>query len=270
MTNICRTLSLVTVVALVLTAAGQSWAQSAASYYEAGVNAFFAGRTDEAESRLSEAISYDPSDPRAYYFRAFALARQGRCAEARGDMMTGAQMEATSPRQAAIGSALERIQGPNRLMLEAIRRQARLEAGVASGVATGASQNAIVLPGEENTLRQRRVVPIDEFLRPGGPRTFTEPAPQVTNEIPPQAPAATMPAAKPAESTAAPAKQAQPAASNPFGDDSQPAGPKPPVTPPQAVPTPPTAPPATPPQNATETPPAATPPADSSDNPFNG
>jgi hypothetical protein len=257
MTNICRTLSFVTVGVLMLSGAAQSWAQSAARYYEAGVNAFFAGRTDEAESRLSEAINYDSQDPRAYYFRAFALAREGRCAEARGDMMTGAQMEASSPRQVAIGSALEKIQGPSRLMLEAIRRQARLEASGASGpAAMGASQNAIVRPGEEGTLRQRRVVPIDEFLRPGGPRTFAEPAVQAPNETPPQAPAAAMPAATPAEGATAPAEPAQPAASNPFGDDSQPVEPKPPVTPPQAVPTPPAAPP-------------ATPPADSGDNPFN-
>jgi hypothetical protein len=265
MTNLCRSLSLVIVCALELAAASQGWAQSATSYYEAGVNAFFAGRIDEAESRLSEAISYDANDPRAYYFRAFALARQGRCAEARGDMMTGAQMEASSPRQVAIGSALERIQGPSRLMLEAIRRQARLEAGSASGAATGASENGVARPGEEGILRQRRVVPIDEFLRPGGPRTFAEPATQAPNEIPPQAPAATMPAATPAEGTAPPAEPAQPAASNPFGDDSQPAEAKTSIAPPQVVPTPPTAPPATPPQNATETPPA-----DSGDNPFNG
>jgi hypothetical protein len=267
MTHICRTLGLVTVGALTLIATARCGAQSAASYYEQGVNAFFAGRGNQAESYLSEAINYDSQDPRAYYFRAFALMRQGRCAEARGDMMTGAQLEAHSPRQVAIGSALERIQGPGRLMLEEIRRQARLEAGGASAPAAMGStfQNPIARPGEEAVLRERRIVPLEEFLRPGGPRTVAEPAVQAPDELPAGTPAATMPADGAAME---PAEKATPAVPNPFEDDSQRPEPNAPavVTPPQAVPTPP----ATPPQDDAEAPPAATPPADAGENPFNG
>jgi hypothetical protein len=272
MTNICRMLSFVTVCATTLIAAGQSWGQSASSYYEQGVNAFFAGRPDQADSYLSDAIGLDSQDPRAYYFRAFTLMRQGRCAEARGDMMMGARLEAQSPRQVAVGVALERIQGPGRLMLEEIRRQARLESGTTSaGAVMRGSQNSITRPGEVGVLRERRVVPIDEFLRPGGPRTVAAPQAQAPDEMPPVPPAATTPAATPSEAAANPAEATSPAAPNPFEDDSQRPEAKAPPTPPQASPratTPPAAP-QTPPQDAAETPPAATPPADTG-NPFNG
>jgi hypothetical protein len=266
MKNICRMLGLVTIGALTSFAAAQSRAQSGVSYYEQGVNAFFAGRADQADSYLSEAIGRDPQDPRAYYFRAFALMRQGRCAEARGDMLTGARLEAQSPRQVAVGSALERIQGPGRLMLEEIRRQARLEAsGPYAPAAKGTLQNPIALPGEDAVLRERRVVPIDEFLRPGGPRALVEPATQAPTELPTEPATSMPPAAQPADATAEPAEKAGPATPNPFEDDSQRPEAKPPATPPQAVPTPPT-----PPQDAAEKPPAASPPADTNENPFNG
>ena len=92
-----------------------------AKLYERGVNAFFDGRAHEADTLLSEAIQWNSNDPRAYYFRAFSLLREGRLAEAQGDMLVGATLEVQSPQSHAVGSALERIQGCDRLMLEQFR-----------------------------------------------------------------------------------------------------------------------------------------------------
>ena len=93
--------------------------------YGQGVNAYFAGRSNEAESNLSQALAIEAEDPRIYYFRALSLLRLGRLDEARGDMMVGASIEARHPQRFAVGKALERVQGGHRLMLERYRREAR-------------------------------------------------------------------------------------------------------------------------------------------------
>jgi hypothetical protein len=103
--------------------------------------------------------------------------------------------------------------------------------------------------GEANVLRERRVVPLEELLRPGGPQTVTVEPPAQTPVVPPQnnAPAANTAAQPEAEPAAAP--------DNPFGDDAAaPATESTPPIPPQENPTP-----ATPPQ---------TPPASEDENPF--
>jgi hypothetical protein len=212
---------------------------------------------------LSQAIEFNSQDPLAYYFRALTLWREGHCAEARGDMMTGAMLEAQQSHRYDVGSALVRIQGPARLMLEQIRRDARMSAVQASGAVPAASGPAaapnasINLPGESDVLRERRVVPLEELLRPGGPHTIPDETPA---ELPPQT-----------KSPAAPAAPTAPGATgpNPFGDDSadQPAPKAAPSVPPSAAP--PAAPPKTPPQENTPKPAQpAKPPAGADENPF--
>jgi hypothetical protein len=249
-----------------------------AKLYEQGVNAYFGGQSCESYALLSEAIQANSQDPLAYYFRALALLREGRVAEARGDMLVGANLEARSPKHQSIGAALERIQGSDRLMLEEFRRNARQNFVVQASASetappqtTGNQQPSAAEPPsplqpttfketDADVLRERRIVPIEELLRPGGPHSIVDD----------QAPPAETPANPPTDN-AAPAPTP---AANPFEDDRQksptdkatPAeksAPTPPQTTPAATPPAATPPAAVPP---TSTPPATPPKTD--DNPF--
>src|SRR3954464_4792366 len=182
-----------------------------AKLYEQGVNAYFDGRACQADTFLSEAIQSNSQDPRAYYFRALSLLREGRVAEARGDMLVGAKLEAQSPQHQVIGAALERIQGSERLMLEEFRRNARLNSVVQASAIESAppktygTQPAVAggqLPPrrpstfketDSDVLREKRIVPIEELLRSGGPHSI------VDDQAPPQEEA---PATRPAENAA--------------------------------------------------------------------
>jgi hypothetical protein len=146
--------------------------------YGQGVNAYFAGRSTEAEAYLSQALALEPEDPRLYYFRALSLLRLGRLAEARGDMMIGANIEAQRPQRYAVGKSLERVQGGHRLMLEQYRRQARSETTPTSAQFIQPVQPARPNPqpismGDENVLRRRVVIPLDRLLGPGNPQPLT-------------------------------------------------------------------------------------------------
>lgn len=249
MTLHLRRLSIQTIFAVV----GICWlavptsAQYSSVPYEQGVNAYFAGHLREAEEALSLAIIDDSQDPRAYYFRALTLLRQGHCDLARGDMLTGATLELQQPNRYAIGSALERVQGHNRLMIESFRRQARLAAAssaTSSEAAPTAGPNRTFREGEGEVLRKRTFVPLEELMRPEGPRSIVaEPSAPAAGSpvVPPQAaPAATPPVAAPAR--------------DPFSDEA-------PAVPPQASPPP------VPPQTEPQPTP---PPAAEDENPFGG
>jgi hypothetical protein len=216
----------------------------ASKLYDQGVNAFFAGRLGQAESFLSNSIAFNSQDPRAYYFRALSLLRQGRVDQARGDMLVGATVEAQLPHRYAIGAALERVQGPNRLMLEEFRRNAHRNVAAQTAASANAPvRNTTFVERDSAVLRDKRIVPLEELLRPGGPQAIVdEPARTSSPALPPQgnAPAATA-AGQPAETPAA-------APNDPFGDDSERPAPQPAPavkTPPQEAPQP--APPANPP-----------------------
>jgi hypothetical protein len=245
--------------------AAQAQDPQPAKLYERGVNAYFGGQGYQADALLSEAIQWNSSDPRAYYFRALSLLRVGRVAEARGDMLVGATLETQSPQRQAIGAALERVQGCDRLLLEQFRCHARHDAVTQASATTAlpgptigapsqtlsptnASQPQTFKESDAAVLRERRIVPLEELLRPGGPQTVVE--------EPLQQSQTNAPAAGPAEKAAAPS--APPA--NPFEDDSQKSTPaaakpaaEPPKIPPQTTPAP--------------TPPASSP-AKSDENPF--
>jgi hypothetical protein len=259
MTYTYRTLSMLTFCA----AACNPWstipaqARQAAISYEEGVNAYFAGYSSKAEEFLSSAIEEDSRDPRAYYFRALSLLRQGRVDLARGDMLTGATLEAQQPHRFAIGSALERVQGPHRLMLEEFRRRARLDASTSAvEEVPSPGSNRTFREGENDVLRKRTFVPLEELLRPEGPRSIVA-EPSVEPATPPAAgPPGGAPAARPGIPPAAPpATETQ--EKDPFADDSGAAAPS-------------AAPPAAPPVPPQEAPIPATPPAEQDENPFGG
>lgn len=143
----------------------------AGELYGRGVHAYFAGQYDKAETYLSQSLAINPSDPRAFYFRALARMRVGRTYEAREDMQLGASIEAEQPGRRAVGAALQRVQGAERLTLEKYRRQARSNAGIMrqqSRIAT--SQQ---FSDESQYLYQPVIVPLQEFLSDNEPRALT-------------------------------------------------------------------------------------------------
>jgi tetratricopeptide (TPR) repeat protein len=174
--------------------------------YGQGVNAYFAGRSNEAESYLSQALALDAEDPRIYYFRALSLLRLGRLDEARGDMMAGASVEAQHPQRFAVGRALERVQGGHRLMLERYRWEARSRQVALKPAQPGqrvGRPRPQITSHDEHVLRQRVVIPLDQLLASGTPQPLS--AEQLSRRtrqalearpIPPQpAPEAAVPAA---------------------------------------------------------------------------
>ncbi len=218
---------------------------SADTFYGEGVEEYFAGCTTAADSFLSQSIAINPNDPRAFYFRAFSRIQQGRQDEARVDMQIGAELEARYPNRFEIGHTLQRIQGPSRLLLEQYRMSARVAAGTNPPAGPVKSPDTAV-------LRERRVVPLEEFSRAGEPHSTA--APDVPEAI----------ANPPAVSAAKPAEDLNPAPSasaSPFNDDvpAEPA-PKPQPKPPAAKAPAPAAP--------KPIPPAPKPSDDKDDNPF--
>lgn len=169
--------------------------------YSTGVEAYFQGRMAEAESAFSSLMAMDPRDPRAFYFRALALARQGRCDEARADMEIGAELESQAPNRFDIGRMLERVQGPTRLTLEQYRRRARQLTAMIPAV-------GIERAPDTGVLREQRVVPLDEYARPGAPQSIVAPPTAQGTVAPPARPATPPPAATPPAGTV-----------DPFSDD---------------------------------------------------
>jgi hypothetical protein len=204
----------------------------AAALYIEGVYAYFDGQSQRADSYLTRSLAGNPNDVRAYYFRALSRLREGRQSEARADMQTGAALEARYPNHFDIGKTLERVQGPNRLALEEYRRSARIKAGL----------NPPLGPLKQidtGVLRERYVVPLEEFSHSGVPRAVA--VPDVV-DVGPSPKAAAAPV-----NTSAPN-----AASNPFNDDANMA----PAAKSAATAVPPQPPP------ATSAPPAKTPPVE--------
>jgi hypothetical protein len=234
-------------------------ANVAAALYGQGVEAYFAGQLGDAESYFSRAISLDPTDPRAYYFRAMTRLRNGRDDQARMDMQSGADAEARLPNRFAIGKALERVQGSGRLMLEQYRDLARMSHAVKT------IQPAPVQTPDTGVLRERRVVPLDELMQPGVPRAVAVPEPAPPKPAPLGEPAGRSPDA---ENAATPAATTPPAAASKAAmpaDDESPFGEEPTSTPPAKTAAPKATPPVPPQPKST---PPAEKPAAADESPF--
>ena len=199
-------------------------------------------------------------------------------------------MEAQSPQGQAIGAALERVQGCDRLMLEQFRCRARQDAATqppeqvpattdlpspatvppqalpsqllpqppkaprAQPVPPQAlppSRPQTFKPQDEAVLRERRIVPLEELLRPGGPQTVEEEPEQPEEQAKP-----TSPSNAPSATTTPPGTPAE----NPFQDDTQKMNPEPekPAAPATKIP----------PQTAPAVNPPAALPTKAEDNPF--
>jgi len=94
--------------------------------YGAGVHAYFSANYQRAHDVLTSVIASAANDPRALYFRGLTYVRLGREDEAKRDFQQGAKLEAKDlERTYNVSRALERIQGPNRMLLEQFRAEAR-------------------------------------------------------------------------------------------------------------------------------------------------
>lgn len=122
---------LLVAAACVVLGAGTLCAQDAVlnHYYGMGVHAFFSGDYTTAFERFTTAIDNGSEDPRCYYFRGLTYLYLGREDEARMDFEKGAELEAADVNGFYnVGRSLQRIQGPERLMLQKYRMEARLAA----------------------------------------------------------------------------------------------------------------------------------------------
>jgi hypothetical protein len=129
------------------------------SAYGAGAGAYFAGRADEAEKHLSQAIAESPDDPRAYYLRGLNRLRANDRQGAQADLAKGSELEArmgsSSP---LVDQSLAAVQGSSRLTLERIRRAAREAAEVS------ARQQVMAQAKQQREARERVVLRTDYQL----------------------------------------------------------------------------------------------------------
>lgn len=97
--------------------------------YHQGLKSFYAGQYTEAHDTLSQAIDGGTKDPRAFYIRGVANLRLGRQANAKADFERGAAIEGKDfDVFYNVSTALQRIQGPERRMLESYRTAGRKNA----------------------------------------------------------------------------------------------------------------------------------------------
>jgi hypothetical protein len=179
---------------------------AATRLYGQGVHAYFAGQPGEAELLLSRALGLEAGDPRMFYFRALSRLRLGRLDDAHSDMAIGSEIESRQLNRFAVGAALQRAQGSDRLLLEQYRQQARERATQASDQIE-VERHQQISEQDSDVLRQRVVVPLDEYLRPGvpgavssdGPARPAAAAPRVPSPAPPSAAVPELTPAAPAE-----------------------------------------------------------------------
>jgi hypothetical protein len=128
---------------------------------ERGLAAYSAGRTSDAVELFGAAIHADAADPRPHYLRALCLMRMGQSAEARTDLLAGAQLEARQPGAYPVEAALQNVVGAERKLIDAIRYRALIGESFVEGSIDGrnAGSNAGV-------LRQRVALSLGDLVRP--------------------------------------------------------------------------------------------------------
>ena len=120
-----KALLTLTVISLTLNCAHASDPAVRAVYGD-GVHSFYAGDFQQSHSYLSQVIDLGTDDPRVYYFRGLSALQLGKRNAADADFKKGAGFEAERGNMRAVSRAIERIQGPDRLLLEQCRATARL------------------------------------------------------------------------------------------------------------------------------------------------
>jgi hypothetical protein len=94
----------------------------AEAHYAAGLRAYFAGRFGDAESAFIGAVEADNQDARYFYFLGLTRLALNKVNEANTDFEEGARLERDNrPARKVVSTALERIQGPPRQVLNRFR-----------------------------------------------------------------------------------------------------------------------------------------------------
>ena len=200
--------------------------------YGRGVHSFHRGDYVQAHRLLETAVAEGTTDPRVHYFLGLTSYRLGDQEAAEKSFAVGAQLELDRGTSYPIGKALERVQGPERLLLEDYRDRVRTEHFLNQKARDRARYEARQA-AEENILRDRTrpapAVPTEPPV-PVPPADTTDPFGSGGGP-PPAAPAPVAPAREPAEeamtepSGRIPATPA-PTVDDPFGapvdDDSTP------------------------------------------------
>jgi tetratricopeptide (TPR) repeat protein len=171
--HLCLVGSALTCAASISTPSFGQHANAAGLLYSHGVHAYFAGHDEEAEQYLTRAIQSDPNDPRPYYFRAMSRLRRGQDADARQDMQQGAAVEVRAPGRWGVGSALQRVQGTDRLLLEDFRRSARLGEAARQDERNRARYEQIIRR-ESEVLRRAVEVPLEKLVQPAAPQELID------------------------------------------------------------------------------------------------
>ncbi len=112
--------------------------------YGDGVHSYYAGSFQQSYNFLSRVVEFGTDDPSVYYFRGLSALRLGNEIKAADDFEKGADLEAERGNSRSVSRALERIQGPTRMLLEESRIKARLLIAKRRGSASGRSGSSVL------------------------------------------------------------------------------------------------------------------------------
>ena len=115
--------------------------------YGDGVHSYYAGNFQQSYDFLSRVITFGTDDPSVYYFRGLSALRLGNQNNAADDFEKGAGLEAERGNSRSVSRALERIQGPIRMLLEESRTKARLLIAKQQGTASGRTGSSVLSRG---------------------------------------------------------------------------------------------------------------------------
>ena len=155
--------------------------------YGKGVHAFFGGDLFRSQQLLDLAIESGSQDPRVHFFRGLVASRLSGSDEAASHYQRGSELEVAGRRAVSLDRALQRIQGPERHLIEEARMMARLQARQTR------PQGAP--PSPQWTPPQGEPIPIEPFSR-GEARQVT-PTPALDAEVPSARPAVEPPVPQP-------------------------------------------------------------------------
>lgn len=170
--------------------------------YGRAVHHFFRGDNLTAQEVLNEVIAAGSQDPRVYFFRGLAIARNGEIDAAMADFETGAQLEIDGKKVVNVGKSLERIQGYHRVAIEKVRTHARLNARAkvlemqrsrydSMQQQGGAVDGGLVVPPKVGGNAPAPLAPNDPFntgMTKGQPKVVTPSADDKPAEVLPEVP----------------------------------------------------------------------------------
>ena len=213
-----------------------------ASEFSDGVQLFFAGRHQAASAKFGEIIERGTGDPLVYYYRGLASYRLGQLEAADRDFATGAQME-LSQKSKGVGRALQRVQGRERLRLEAHRRITRVVTKAKPPVAPR-PLSPLTSTDAKSTPTGAVGIPLFRLASEVPRRRAALPDPFADDDIPGKAGLTAVPSAATGQPSAEPvgsgvvsAEEAAEDLENlddPFALELEPSAPRPPASPPAA------------------------------------